>query len=165
MATNVITVGLAKVEVGDVAADGDAGASLSALGLTYQDTCKVAQEDPTITEHYAEEEDDPQVTTSKLGKTTVSWSLMNPSAEAMVKVFGGTATDGSWEAPEKNPVVEQTVRLTPEQGWIFLFPRVRLTAKINGDFSKKGIVLVEITGTVLKPTKAATGKMKTTPLA
>ena len=69
---------------------------------------------------------------------------------------------GKWEAPDKIPVVEKSVRITPEQGLKFEIPRMKLVSKINGDFSKKGILLIEVAGTVLQPTKAGTKKMTAT---
>lgn len=69
MAKKVYTIGLAKIEVGDMAAGGDMGTSLASLGYTYQDTCRMTQEDPETTDHYAEEVDDPVVSISRGGKT------------------------------------------------------------------------------------------------
>ena len=38
-------------------------------------------------------------------------------------------------------------------------PRMKLVAKINGEFSKKGLLLIEVTGTVMKPTTSGLKKM------
>lgn len=174
MAKKIYTLGLSKIEVGAIASDGGmaADADLATLGYTYQDTCKMTQEEPETTEHYAEEVDDPVVSTSRGGKTLFDYSIMNPSVLVMADLLGGTGTEGNgettqdkWEAPDKLPVVEKSVRITPEQGLKFDIPRMKLVSKINADFSKKGILLIEVSGTVMQPTKANTPKMTATLIA
>lgn len=168
MAKRTYTLGLSSIEVGAIAANGGMGTSLSTLGQTYQDTCKMAQDEPETTEHYAEEVDDPVISISRGGKTTFSFSVMNPSVDTLKTLMGGVATSGTgatpdtWTAPDKAPAIEMSVRITPEQGLKFEIPRMKLTSKINGDFSKKGLMLVEVQGTVLQPTLASVRKMKAT---
>lgn len=166
MAKTIYTLGLSKIEVGAIASDGGMAADgdLKALGYTYQDTCKMTQEDPETTEHYAEEVDDPVVSTSRGGKTLFNYSIMNPSVTVMADLLGGTADEdtNSWEAPDKLPTVEKSVRITPEQGLKFEIPRMKLVSKINADFSKKGILLIEVAGTVIQPETKSVRKMKAT---
>ena len=69
MGKAIYTLGLSKIEVGATAEDGGMGESLAQLGYTYKDTCKMTQEDPETTDHYAEEVDDPVVSISRGGKT------------------------------------------------------------------------------------------------
>lgn len=147
----VTALGLSKIEVADITAtDGKPGA-YAALGLTYQDTCQMTEEDPTTTEHYAEEVEDPIITLSRRGKLTFAFSLMNANADTMQKVFGGTVAAKKWTAPAKMPVIEKAVKITPEIGGIFEIGRASLTAKMNGNFNKSGIFLIDITLTVLNP--------------
>ena len=160
----VVTLGLSKIEVGDIGADGGMGTSLSTLGLTYQDTCTMTQDDAETTEHYAEELDDPVVSISKAGKTNFAFSIMNADVDTLVKLLGGKKNGTSWEAPATLPTIEKSVRITPQQGLKFEIPRMKLVAKINATFSKSGILLLEVTGTVLAPTLATAAKMKATPL-
>lgn len=171
MAKKTYTIGLSKIEVGAIAEDGGMGENLEVLGYTYQDTCTMTQEDPETTDHYAEEVDDPVVSISRGGKTNFNFSIMNPSVIVMADLLGGKATEGTgntpdkWEAPDKIPVVEKSVRITPEQGLKFEVPRMKLASKINANFSKSGILLIEVAGTVLQPTKANTPKMTASLLA
>ncbi len=162
----VYTIGLAKIEVGDMAEDGGMGTVLAALGQTYQDTATMTQEDPETTDHYAEEVDDPVVSISRGGRTLFNFSLMNPDVTVLADLLGGTAdavTD-TWEAPDKIPNIEKSVKITPLQGLQFEVPRMKITAKINGNFSKSGILLIEVAGTVLQPTKTGEPKMTATVL-
>lgn len=167
MGKSIITLGLSKIEVGAIAVDGGMGTNLASLGYTYQDTCKMTQEDPETTDHYAEEVDDPVVSISRAGKTLFNFSIMNPTVTVLADMLGGTAdeTAETWSAPAKFPTVEKSVKITPEQGLKFDIPRMRLTAKINAEFSKKGILLIEVAGTVMAPEKTGEAKMKATLLA
>ncbi|MDR2009956.1 MAG: hypothetical protein LBQ22_05695 [Bacteroidales bacterium] len=160
---NVYTLGLSKIEVGDIASDGDMGTTLATLGYTYQDTCTMTQDDPETTEHYAEEVDDPVVVLSRAGKTNFNFSVMDADLTTLAALLGGTVTGtgdtAKWNAPDKLPVIEKSVRITPEQGLMFEVPRMKLTSKINATFSKSGIMLIDVVGTVLQPTKTGIGKM------
>jgi hypothetical protein len=42
---------------------------------------------------------------------------------------------------------------------------MKLVAKINGEFSKKGLLLIEVTGTVLKPKTSGLKKIYVTKVA
>jgi hypothetical protein len=163
---SVVTLGLSKIEVGAIAADGGMGTSLDTLGYTYQDTCKMTQDDPETTEHYAEEVDDPIVSISRGGKTNFAFSVMDADLTVLQTLLGGETTGTGdtqkWSAPDKLPVIEKSVRITPEQGLKFEVPRMKLASKINAEFSKKGILLIDVAGTVLKPTKAGVKKMTAT---
>lgn len=169
MAKSIFTLGLSLIEVGAVGQEGDMGTTLASLGYTYQDTCKMTQEEPETTDHYAEEVDDPVVSISRGGKTNFAFSIMNPSVKVLEDLLGGTGTEGNgttthdkWEAPDKIPVVEKSVRITPEQGLKFEIPRMKLLSKINAEFSKKGILLIEVAGTVMQPSKTGVKKMTAT---
>ena len=167
-AKKTYTIGLSKIEGGAIAEDGGMGETLDVLGYTYQDTCTMTQEDPETTDHYAEEVDDPVISISRGGKTNFNFSIMNPSVTVLADLLGGVGTPGTgstpdkWEAPDKIPVVEKSVRITPEQGLKFEIPRMKLVSKINATFSKSGILLIEVAGTVLQPTKTGTKKMTAT---
>jgi hypothetical protein len=156
------TIGLSSIKVGDIAEDGDMGESLAVLGQTYQDTCKFGQDDPETTDFYAEEVDDPVFSMSKAGKTTFTFSIMNPELVTLQSLLGGTITgsgdSAKWGAPDTMPIIEKSVKITPQQGLAFDIPRMKIVAKINGEFSKKGLLLIEVTGTALQPTKPGTKK-------
>lgn len=173
MAKKVITLGLSKIEVGTIANDGDIASTFEQLGYTYQNSCTMTQDDPEVNEFYAEEEDDPVAAISKGGKINFAFSLMNPSPEALVALMGGTASksvqtlddNDTWEAPNSITQVEKSVRITPVQGYRIDVPRMKLNAKINAEFKKSGIFLVDVSGTVLVPTKSGVKKIKVTTAA
>jgi hypothetical protein len=163
---NVYTLGLSKIEMGDVASDGGMGSSLSVIGYTYQGTCTMTSEDAETNDFYAEELDDPVLSISRTGKTTFKFSVMNPDVNILKQFLGGTVSGSGdaakWNAPDTMPVIEQSVRITPQQGLIFEIPRLKITAKINGPFSKTEMFLLEISGTVLVPEKTGVPKLTAT---
>lgn len=163
----VFTLGLSKIEMGDIAQDGGMGTTLAQLGYTYKDSCTLTQEDPETNDFYAEEVDDPVVSISKAGKSTINFQLMNPSPEVLVTLMGGTASasvqagdNDIWEAPDTLPEIEQSVRITPSQGYQLDIPRAKVVAKIIGDFKKTALMLIDVTLTVMQPTKTSTAKIK-----
>jgi hypothetical protein len=157
---DIYTLGLAKIEIGDIASDGSMGTTLAVWGQTLQGTCNITQDDPETTEFFAEELDDAVVSISKRGKTTITFSIMNPDTSVLQKTLGGTVSGtgdaAKWNAPTKLPVIEKSLKITPQQGLVWEFPRVKIVAKINGAFSRDNVFAIEVTGTALQPTKSGT---------
>lgn len=155
MAKKVYTLGLNAVKMGDVGLS----CTRTSLGLTYQDSCKMTMDDAETSDFYAEEEDDPVVSISRAGKTTIEFDLMNPSPDDLVTLMGGTASksessltdNDTWTAPAKAPSIYKSLELDPEQGLNIQVSRAKIDAKINGEFSKKGMTLVHVKATVSKP--------------
>ena len=168
----VYTLGLSKIEIGDIAQDGGMGSTLSQMGYTYKDTCTLTSEDPEKTEHYVEEVDDPVVVLSKAGKTTIDFSLANPSPETLVALAGGTASASVsggekdiWEAPDSLPTIEKSIKLTPKQGYIIEIPRGNITAKMDGNLNQGDLFMLKVNIVVMKPTKSGEAKWKLTKIA
>lgn len=152
-----ITIGLASIKLGAIAADGGMGESLTPLGDTTIGTCKVNFEDPEKTEFFVEEYDDPIHVEYKQGKIDIQFQVANPDLEAIKRVFGGEITgSGSnkvYKAPNQYVTVEQSLEVKAKKGLSFKFPRVSLSAKFTSDLSKENLFGVEVTATVLRPTK------------
>lgn len=160
MAT-LVTLGLSKIlgKASEPTAGDFDETGYTAFGLTYEDTCTMSQDDPETTEFYAEEEDDPVEITEKQGKITFAFSIMNPELDTLKRLFGGTTTSDIYSYPDTVSSVEESVIIVPKKGLKFQVPRMKLVSKINGEFSKKGLLLIEVTGTVLKPTTTGLKKM------
>ena len=167
MAKHIYTLGLSQIKTGDVAADGGMGQSLAVDGYTYQDTAQMVTNDPTVTDFFAEEVDDPVVSIERAGTVQFNWSLMDPTPDTLVKYCGGTASksdqtlteNDTWTPPTSAPVIEKSVEITPQQGLKFQVPRMRIRAKLNGNFSKSALLLLEVQGTVLIPEKDNVAKL------
>lgn len=166
---NIITLGLSKIEFGDVDTGGGMGTTLAALGYTFEDTCKMSQDDPTVTDFRAEEVDDPIESITTKGKVNFTFSLMNPGLDALVALLGGaktgTAPDEQWEAPSQATQIEQSVKITPQKGLVFEIARGKVQGKLNGEFSKSGLMMVDVTVTPLIPTDGTTAPIVAYPKA
>lgn len=156
-----VTLGLSKIlgnknepQTGDFSETG-----YQAYGLTYQDTANMAEEDGEETEFYAEEEDDPIEVITKAGKITFNFSIMNPTLEVLKRLFGGEIAADVWAYPDAKAEVEESLLIIPRKGLKFQVPRAKIKAKFNGEFSKKGLLLLEVTATVMKPTTSGLKKL------
>lgn len=162
------TLGLAKIEISDIAADGGLGTSFAALGKTYKDTAELVGDDPEVFEHYSEESDDPEESITTKGKIRVRWSIMDATPATLVKVLGGTVTGTPpadvWEAPATAANIEKSIKITPKSGKVINIVRAEIVAKPNYKLAKNGIFLVDIVATILTPTKAATAPWTVNPL-
>lgn len=149
---NVTALGLSKIEVGAVNTLLSAE-SWKALGKTFEGTCKMVEEDPTEQEFYCEEEDDPQESIIKRGKTKLNWSIMNITAATAKDIFGGEydLSSKTWKSPTRIFTEEKAIKVTPQIGCTFVLPRVKFWAKITADFSKQGLFLAECSATILTP--------------
>ncbi len=160
---DLITIGVSKIEVGAIAGDGGMGTTLAVIGKTAEGSASMTTEDPTLTEFYAEESDTALYTSSKAGKTTFNFSLAAPDLPQLAAVFGGTVTGtGSsavWKRPDAVPVIEKSMKITPQAGIVISIPRASITAKFSGGFSKNDTLKVDIVATVLLPTKANEGAL------
>lgn len=158
------TLGLTKIEFADQLGDGSTGTSWSTLGQTLEGTCVMATDDPEITEFYVEESDTAVVTSSKEGKTTLKFSIADPDPDTLVSLLRGTVTGVApsrvWNAPATLVAVEKSIKVTPKQGFsAFTMPRMSVLAKTNATFGKKNLFVLEVTATLLTPTKANLSKM------
>jgi len=154
------TLGLSSIEISDIASDGGIGATFAPLGVTYKDSAELTSDEPEITEHYSEENDEPEETISKRGLTKIKWSIIDSDADTLVKILGGTATGTApnkvWSAPSSVVDIEKSIKITPKAGKAINIVRARLVAKINYKLSRTGILLIDIVATVLTPKKADT---------
>jgi hypothetical protein len=166
MAAKLITLGLTKIEIGDILTDGSMGTSLTQIGYTDRDSCVFASEDPQETEIEVEEVDDAIDIIIRGGKKTLKFTLADPDEAALALLMGGTAvtTTGSesYTAPDTFPILEKSIKVTPSKGLILSIPRARIVAKWNGAFSKSTNFKVDVVATVMTPTKSGLAPFSTT---
>lgn len=154
------SLGVASIQIGDIAADGGVATSFSSLGVIYKDTASIEQESGEEILHEAEEIDDPVELVVYKGKTKIAWGIIDFTAATIVKVLGGTVSGvepaAIWQAPDTASIIEKSVKVTSKNGVTFTYPRVSLKARVSYKLGKSGIAQVLIEGTVLQPTKAGT---------
>jgi len=151
--SSVVTLGLAQIMVGTAAPGGtmpDSG-SLTKIGKTYQDTCKLAQEKADVTEHYEEGKAAPLVRNKKKKMPVLTFSIMDPDAQLLADYIGGTVdgTSGAWGFNGDEAVANKAVQVQSEQGLWVDIPNADIEAVINADMSEKGLFMVDFTVTPL----------------
>ncbi len=166
MAAKLITLGLTKIEIGDILPDGSMGTTLTQIGYTDKDSCVFSSEDPEETEFEVEETDDPIEISVKGGKKTLRFTIADPDETAMALLMGGTATmtlgSEKYEAPATFPTIEKSIKVTPLKGLIISIPRAKISTKMAGKFAKSELFKLEVTATVMMPTKSGLAPFSTT---
>ena len=157
----IVTLGLSKIlgKVGEPTSGDFNETGYTPYGLTYQDTAKMQQEDGNETEFFCEELDDAVDSIESAGKTTFTFSIMNPDLPTLKRLFGGEIASDIWGYPDVVANVEESLIILPRKGLKFQIPRAKVKAKFNGEFSKKGLLLLEVTATVRPPETAGLLKM------
>lgn len=161
----LFNLGIAKIELSDIASDGDVGTTFAVLGQTQEGTCKLNFADATITELKVEEKSTAADSYSEPGEKTVEFTVADPDEDTLVSVFGGTksGTNGTtkFKAPLNTVTIEKSLKITPRKGMGFTFPRVSITAKFTPDVGKTTWVGVTVTAKVLSPTKTGVSDWET----
>ena len=153
---DLVTIGLAKIEVAPLGVNGAMGTPLALIGNTAEGSCTIETADPEMTEFFVEEQDDPIHTAAKMAVTTITFQLAAPDLEQCAAVFGGEVSDEegqplTWEYPSGLVTIERSVKITPREGLIFSIPKAKITAKFTGQFGRSETLKVEVVVTVLKP--------------
>lgn len=123
----------------------------------YRDTFDLVEEEGTNTEHYSEMDPDPKVVFNEQGKTTAKMQIMDTSVETLALLKGGTVvTDGTngdktWSKPNVFQSIEKHVTIVTSDGYKFVIPRAKISARQNNQFRRNGIGLLDVTITPLTP--------------
>lgn len=154
----LFNLGVAKIEVSDIAADGGVGTTFAALGLTQEGTTKLNFAEGTTTDLMVEEYDTAADSIFTGGEKTIEFVIANPDEDTLVALIGGTksGTGAStvYTAPATATVIERSVKITPKKGLGWIFPRVLITARPTSDLGKNTWMGLTVTGKVLVPTKS-----------
>lgn len=151
--SSLITLGLSEIQVGTVDPTGvmPADGSMTKIGKTYKDTCKLAQATSDVTEHFEEGKSAAEVRRKSKKVPVLTFSLMDPDVNILINYVGGENI-GTTEVPKwgfnGDEIVEnKAIRIKSEQGLWVDVPNGDIEAVINSDFSTKGIFLVDFTVT------------------
>lgn len=141
--------GFASLEIGDTNATSGLGENYASIGKIAEDSFKIMQEDHKITEHFAEGESDPYAVSVQDGKVPIEVDVLDISADNMVTLFGGTATDvadseDEWTPPANHTVITKALKVTLEEGTVIEFFRCRILAKLDITPTQKGRAIVKL---------------------
>lgn len=148
-----VTIGISEILLGDIAEDGGMGQALTKLGDTKEGSCKINFSEAEKTEFKVEEYDDPYYVMHKSGKIEIQFQVMNPTLEAIKRVFGGEIEGDIYKAPNQHVTIEKSLKIVPQSGLGFEFPRVTLSGRFDGEYGRSNILGLDVTATVLKPEK------------
>lgn len=155
--------GLLSVEYGTIANDGGVAAAFTPLGDTMSGSASLATAAGTTTDFNIEESDDPVLSIVKKGTATVKWSCLNVEADTLIALFGGTKSGAGtiadpviYKAPDVILAKELSLRFTDGQGTKITIVRASVFPVFNWALSKDKVAQIDITATILKPTKANT---------
>ena len=84
---------------------------------------------------------------------------MDPELTTLKRLFGGEVASDVWAYPDAKATIEESLQIIPKKGLCFHVSRARIKAKFNGEFSKKGLLLLECSATVMKPNTAGVKKV------
>ena len=148
-----ITLGLSEIQVGTAAANGVMPGSMTKIGSTYQDTCKLNQEAAEVTEHFEEGKASPKVRNKQKKVPVLTFSIMDADVDQLIALVGGSLEDASkWGFDGTEVVANKSIKVITEQGYDIEIPNGDIEAVITADISKKGIFLVDVTVTPMAVT-------------
>lgn len=154
---NLITNGMAKLQVAVLAGDGGIGTVWEDFGYVAEESASFTQDDPETTEFFAEQVDDAIFSSTKQGKRQLNFILTAPDEDTFVDTMGGTITGTGdakqWAAPDQVPVIERSFRVIPTTGLVIWIARASLAAKVDGGLSKTSLLGISVVATLLAPTK------------
>jgi hypothetical protein len=148
----LITLGLSQIKVGLASASGEMPTTLTKIGKTYKDSCKLAQASSDVTEHFEEGKAAPEVRKKQKKVPVLTFSIMDPDSDLLTDYVGGTNTGGIWGFNGDETVENKAIRIETEQGHFIDIPNADIDAVVNAEFSMKGIFLVDFTVTPMAVT-------------
>lgn len=161
--------GLDGIDIADIPSDGSIPTTWTHIGVTYRDEALLTEDDPSETNHYSNENDDPEESDISGGAKKLSFNLIDYDPDNLVKYMGGAATgtapDKAWEAPPQKDKIEKAFRVRSKNGQYITFPRVSFWAKVDYKLAPSGIAKVLVVGTVMTPAGAGVPPMKKGKLA
>lgn len=154
MSKREYSVGLAEIQFGKASRVGFMPAVMEKLGIVYQDTCKVTQDEPETTEHFEEGASVPFLSFVKRKPPKVTFSIVVDSLELMQRLLGGVLVGDSW-VDGARLAGNMAIRIISQQGLMINIPNSAIKGKINWDVSSKGVFQVDVEAT---PQTVDTGK-------
>lgn len=150
---SLITLGLSQIEAGVAATNGTMPGSLTKIGKTYRDSCKINMAASEVTEHFEEGKSAPEVRRKTKMMPILTFQIMDPDPALLADLVGGeivNSTQWGFNGTEEN--ANKAIRVKSEQGMWVDIPNGDIEAVINGEFSQKGILLLDVTVTPLAVT-------------
>ena len=157
--------GLEYIKIG-APVDGGMATTLAALGVTYENTAELVQDDDEVTDIFSEENVDPEESFVVAGSKRMNWSIMNYDPDEVVKILGGTATgtapNKTWNSPTAAVNIEKSIEFKTKSGQVVKIARAKISGKLNWQIRKNGVALIDISAKILVPTDGTTAPIQVT---
>lgn len=137
------SVGLAEVQFGQASRIGFMPNAMSKIGKVYQDTCKVTQDAPDVTEHFEEGNPVPIIRTTTKKPPKVSFSIVVEDLETLERLIGGKASDSEW-AEGQNFAANLAIRVISKQGMMINIPNASISGSFDWELSDKGLMKIAV---------------------
>lgn len=162
MSVNAVAIGLKNMYMGAIASDGGMGTSLELVAYAIEGTPTLNFEEGDKTDFNIEQSNDPYYSITNPGNKVLTLSIYGVSPALMYKYFGGTLVIGAtsanpdvWSAPATFPDLEKSIVLTHNQGGHLKIARGKISALVVWNFQKAALPQIDLTITILTPTKTA----------
>lgn len=158
-------VGCKDIQMGDIAADGGIGATLTSVGKVYKESASIVDEDGNVTKHFAEGSRYPFLVIYDAAGTIVKFVLTDISPAVLSQFLGGTVATTTWKSPVSSFSTEKSIKIKTNFNLDISIARAFIHAKLTWNLTTKEIAKIEITAEVLEPTKANEAPMAIAPAA
>lgn len=150
------------VKIGALAADGGPSTTLTSPGKVLKDTIEVNPATDTDTEFTAQGESNPFLIVSEAGVESGTFDLATMDKEVIADLTGGTVGGTGATAYYMRPVgdppeIYRTLELSPKMGDKWIFPRVKISAKLVGRFRNTELNVLRVSFTTMQPLKDGVG--------
>lgn len=159
-------IGLTNIKLGAIEGDGGMGTSLSNVGNTVEGSATLTTEEGQKTDFKIEESDSPIMSINTEADTiSLTWATYDCDATQLQRMFGGTivpatsAQGETWQAPDVIPEIEQSLEGIWKNGDRLQMPRAKIKATLAMSFNRGTLSQMNITATVLQPTKVGEPRM------
>lgn len=153
MAKSVYSV--SSVKMGAAGAAGAMGATLADITQIAADSLNVNFPEPALTNITPEDADSPSIVLEEKAPKVITLETINMDIATLPAFFGGAVAATIFTPGVTFTIPEQSFQFTTRplsgvsQTW--KFPRVKVAASISGNLSKKDVLKLKLTVTVLQP--------------
>jgi len=150
--------GISESKMGAAGANGAMGTTLVNITQIVEDSVQVTFPESEVTNITPEEMDSPFVSLETKGIKTIVLQTLNMEIAALPRFFGGAVATGTFTPGINFTIPDQSFQFTTrllmgvKQTW--KFPRVACQVSIDANPSKKDVIKLTLTFTVLQPVDA-----------
>lgn len=117
----------------------------------YKDTISHDDGESTPTKHYKQGDNNPKVIRYSVADETITFKIMDVSADSKKEWLGGTVTDvqgaKTWHKPKKKLPVDKYLKFYLEDGSQITIPNASCMARLQNEINDEAIVTITVVAT------------------